>query len=36
MYLIGHNGYESKINADVGGSMTRSLMDSAKILGVKQ
>jgi hypothetical protein len=36
LYVIGHNGYENKINADVGGNITRSLMDSNRLLGVKQ
>ena len=36
LYVIGHNGYENKINADVGGNVTRSLMDSNRLLNVHQ
>ena len=36
LYVIGHNGYENKINADVGGNVTKSLMDSNRLLGVEQ
>lgn len=35
-YLVGHNGFEQKINADIPGQLTKSLMDNLKILKVKK
>lgn len=34
LFVIGHNGYENKINADVCGNVTRSLMKCNQLLGV--